>query len=319
MASWLQILVGLALLAAGGECVVRGAVGVARRLGVSELLIGLTLLGFGTSTPELLTSLNAALRGATGIALGNVVGSNISNILLIFALVAILRPVAVDPAALRRDGMVMLGATVALILAGAGLGALPGWVGGIFLAALAGYILVAWREERRGGPSADLRSAEAQAAEPGRPHLWLALLAAAAGVGLLAFGAELLVDGAIAAARQAGISETVIGLTIVALGTSLPEFVASLTAALKGRSDIAFGNIVGSNIYNILGILGVTAVIHPIAVPADLLARDWTAMYGATLLLLFHAAFGARVGRLEGAFMLAHYGLYCWLLWPRPG
>jgi cation:H+ antiporter len=122
------------------------------------------------------------------------------------------------------------------------------------------------------------------------------------------------VRGAITLAQLAGLSETVIGLTIVAVGTSLPELVASLAAALKGRTDVAFGNIVGSNIYNILGILGITALIQPLPIPPDMVVRDWVALYGAALLLLFHAATGARVGRVEGAFLLAHYALYCWLL-----
>lgn len=311
----LQIVIGLILLAAGGELVVRGAVAVARRLGVSELLIGLTLVGFGTSTPELITSLNAAFAGSPGIAVGNVVGSNIGNILLIFAIVTLVRPVAVDPAALRRDGVVMLAATLVLIAIALIFGALSRLTGFVLLAGLGLYLWFAWTQEREGGAVAERREAVAQTAVavPPGPLAW-SLVVAFAGMALLIFGADTLVKGAITLASLAGLSETVIGLTIVALGTSLPELVASLAAALKGRADVAFGNIIGSNIYNLLGILGVTALVHPIAIPPDMMLREWVALYGAALLFLFHAAFGAKVGRIEGAFLLAHYALYCWLL-----
>lgn len=320
METTLQILGGLALLAVGGEFVVRGAVGVARRLGLSELLIGLTLVGFGTSTPELITSLNAAAAGSPGIALGNVVGSNISNILLIFALVVMVRPVEVDRKALNRDGTVMLAATLALILIAMAFGEISRLAGVGLTAALVGYIGYAFSQERKGGPAAELHKAEAEVlVAPHEEPLWRSAGFAVGGMALLIFGADFLVDGARTLALAAGLSETVIGLTIVALGTSLPELVATLAAALKGRSDVAFGNIVGSNIYNILGILGITAMIQPIEVPADMVARDWVALYGAALLLLFHAATGARVRRLEGAFLLAHYAYYAGLLFVAAG
>jgi cation:H+ antiporter len=315
METAVQIVVGLALLAFGGELVVRGAVGVARRLGVSELLIGLTLVGFGTSTPELITSLNAAFAGSPGIAVGNVVGSNISNILLIFAVVALVKPVAIDPAALRRDGTIMLAVTLLLIALALGIGELGRVSGAVLVAGLIAYIAFAWLQEKGGGPAAELHAAEAEVTvQPAHTPLFIALGMAVGGIAMLVFGADFLVKGAISLAKLAGLSETVIGLTVVAIGTSLPELVASLAAALKGRPDVAFGNIVGSNIYNILGILGVTALVHPIAIPPDMVARDWVALYGAALLLLFHAATGARVGRKEGAFLLAHYAFYTWLL-----
>lgn len=315
METALQLIGGLILLTVGGEFVVRGAVGVARKLGVSELLIGLTLIGFGTSTPELITSLNAAFAGSPGISIGNVVGSNIGNILLIFALVALVRPIAIDPGALRRDGTIMLGVTILVIAIATLMGEFSRPVGFVLVAGLVGYIVFAYLQERRGGPAAELHAAEAEVAQPEKPTpLWASLGFAVGGIALLIFGADLLVKGAITLAQAAGLSETVIGLTIVAVGTSLPELVASLAAALKGRSDVAFGNIVGSNIYNLLGILGITALVHPIAIPPDMVARDWIALYGATLLLLLHAATGAKVGRAEGAFLLGHYVVYCWFL-----
>ncbi len=188
---------GLVLLVIGGEAVVRGAVGAARRLGVSELLIGLTLVGFGTSAPELLTSVKAALAGAPGISIGNVLGSNIANILLIFALVAIIRPVAVEPNAIRRDGMIMIAATVLLTAIGIGVGELSRWIGALLLGALVGYLVLAWFMERDGGPAAQLHEREGHTHDPVPAPLWLSVGMALVGLGLLVFGANLLVTGAV--------------------------------------------------------------------------------------------------------------------------
>lgn len=308
MEAGIQIVAGLALLAIGGEGVVRGAVGVARRLGLSELLIGLTLVGFGTSTPELMTSIDAALAGSPGIALGNVVGSNIGNILLILATVVLIRPISVNPAAVGRDGLFVIVVSMALAALAFLFGELNRWVGAAFVTTLALYIVATWLLERRGGPAAEMHQEESHTHDPAPSALWLSLLFAFAGLGLLVWGADLLVEGAISTARVAGISESVIGLTIVAIGTSLPELVATLAAALKGRSDVAFGNIVGSNLYNVLGILGVTALIQPLAIPADIGVVDWAVLIGSACLLLVFAASGRRLTRLEGAILLA---LYC--------
>lgn len=318
METTLQILGGLALLALGGESVVRGAVGVARKLGVSELMIGLTLVGFGTSTPELLTSVNAALAGSPGIAVGNVVGSNIGNILLIFAIVMLVRPVTISPTTIRRDGYVMLAVTALLIAVAVLFGSLSRWVGLVFLAGLVGYIVFTWLMERRhtneANTSAELHVAEVSTRQAGQPGFITSLLFALGGLTLLIFGADLLVKGAITMAQLAGLSETVIGLTIVAVGTSLPELVASLAAALKGRSDVAVGNIVGSNIYNILGILGLTALIQPVTIPADMIWRDWAAMALSALVLVFVAQRFGRFGRLLGVGFVCAYAAYSYLL-----
>jgi len=216
----------------------------------------LILVGFGTSAPELITSIKAALSGAPGIAVGNVVGSNISNVLLVLAVVAIIRPIAVHPAAVRRDGLIMIGVSVLLAVLLLMLGELTRLVGAVLVGLLVAYISLAWWLERRGGAAAVVHEGEAHTHDPPPPSLWLSLAFAGAGLGGLVFGADLLVGGAVTLARIAGLSETTIGLTIVAVGTSLPEFVATLAAALKGKSDVAFGNIIGSNIYNVLGILG---------------------------------------------------------------
>jgi cation:H+ antiporter len=307
----MQIGAGLVLLGLGGEGVVRGAVGVARRLGVSELLIGLTLVGFGTSTPELLTSVSAALRGSDGVAIGNVVGSSISNVLLICALAAIARPIAVARAAIVRDGATMIASTAALAVYAIYFGTIEQWTGAIMLALLLAYLWSTWRLERDSQiASAELHRAESHAYDPAPPGLLLSLLFAVGGIAILIYGADLLVQGAVTLARLAGLSETVIGLTIVAVGTSLPELVATLAAAARGRSEVAFGNIVGSNIYNVLGVLGITALIRPISFPFDLSVVDWVVFVGSAVLLIFHAWTGSLISRREGAFMLTGYLLY---------
>lgn len=219
----LQIIGGLILLALGGEGVIRGAVGVARRLGLSELLIGLVLVGFGTSAPELITSIKAALSGAPGIAVGSVVGSNISNVLLVLAIVAIIRPIAVSPHALRRDGTIMIAASVLLAALVMVVSELSRAIGLALVGLLLAYIIVAWRLERRGGAAAEVHEGEARTHDPAPPSIWVSLVFAAAGLAGLVFGADLLVAGAVSLARLAGMSETIIGLTIVAVGTSLPE------------------------------------------------------------------------------------------------
>ena len=212
MEVWLQIGAGLVLLGLGGEGVVRGAVGVARRLGVSELLIGLTLVGFGTSTPEIMTSVSAALRGSDGVAIGNILGSNISNILLIAALAAIARPIDVPRTAVFRDGATMIAASLALAVFAAFYTMLERWTGALMLVLLAAYLWSTWRLERGStAPSAELHRAEGQLYEPAPPSLFVSLAFAIGGIALLVFGADLLVQGAVTLARLAGMSETVIG------------------------------------------------------------------------------------------------------------
>lgn len=314
MEAVLFCVVGLALLAVGGEGLVRGAVGIARRAGLSELMIGLTLVGFGTSTPELVTSLNAAAAGAPGIALGNVLGSNIGNILLVFALVVLIRPVAVDRAATGRDGILMVAVSAILTVLCLITGEISRLSGALLVAGLLGYLVMVWRQEQAGGPAADLHKEEAHTHDPVPQALWISLLFSAGGLAMLVLGADLLVQGAVSIARTAGVSETVIGLTIVAIGTSLPELVATLVAALKGRADVAFGSIVGSNLYNILGILGITALFQPIPIPADLAMTDWLALVGSAVLLAVFAWTGSRLSRREAAVMLALYGCYLWTL-----
>ncbi len=309
----LLILGGLVLLAGGGEILVRGAVGAARALGVSPLLIGLTLVGFGTSTPELLTSLFAAFDGLPGIAVGNVVGSNIANILLILGVTTLIARLPIAPAAYRREGLALVGSTVAC-LAVVLLGTLDRWVGAALLLLLVGYIVWAYRGEKvQRDPEAETLEHLAED-RPGPRSVLLSLGLAVLGIAVTIVGARMLVSGAVALAQGLGVSDTVIGLTVVAVGTSLPELVACVAAAWRGHSDVALGNIIGSNIYNVLGILGVTALIQPIPIPPEIARLDIWVLVGVTALLMLFLRTGWQLRRVEGITMLALYAAYVgWL------
>lgn len=316
MSVWMSIGVGLALLVIGGEVLVRGASSAARRLGVSPLVIGLTLVGFGTSTPELVTSLQAAFAGSPGIAIGNVVGSNISNALLILGVTALIAPVAVDRRAFFRDGPVLAIVTGAAVWA-LFQGELTRRMGAVAVGVLLVYVLVVWLlERRRPAPEGERIEDEAKLRSGLRASPWLGLALAVAGIGVTVYGAGLLVGGAVDLARSMGVSDTVVGLTIVAVGTSMPELVTSVIAALKKEGDVALGNVVGSNLYNLLGILGLTAVVKPIPVPAQLLGVDVWVLAVATALLVLCALRNMRISRGEGLLLVGGYGAYmAWLLW----
>lgn len=326
MDSWLSLFGGLALLMFGGELLVRGAVQVANKLGVSPLVIGLTLVGFGTSTPELVTSLQAALSGAAGIAYGNIVGSNIANILLILGGAALLSPVFVTSRALRRDSMTMVGVTL-LFLSLSLFQPFGRLTGAIFLALLCLYVLLAFRQELRpkieGHGALYEKSSALQEADgalvpekAGSGPLAISLLIALCGLGLVVLGGHFLVEGAVILARKFGVSETLIGLTIVAVGTSMPELVTSAVAAWRKEADVAFGNIVGSNIYNILGIGGATALISPIEIPDRIIAFDNYVMLAASILLVVFAYTKMRISRWEGGILVCGYVGYIALNWP---
>lgn len=306
---------GLVLLALGGEALVRGAVGMAARLGISPLLAGLTIVGFGTSMPELATSVRAALAGSPGIALGNVVGSNIANILLVLGLSAVILPLAVNPASFQRDSLAMAGSAV--LAAGAVLTGVIGTLAGtVLVVCLVGYIWWAYRSESAVPcPEAErhIHEAEDRPVPPGTGPVVLGGMIIA-GLAMAVFGAGLLVDGAVVLAAAAGVSESVIGLTIVAVGTSLPELIACVVAVLRGHADVALGNVVGSNIYNLCGILGITALIQPIAVPPEILAFDIWVMLGVTMLLIMQLRSGWQLSRIEGAGLMAIYAGYTALL-----
>ncbi len=301
---------GLGLLVLGAEGLVRGGVGLARRLGVSPLLVGVTVVAWGTSTPELVVSVEAALKGLDGIAVGNIVGSNIANILLILAVAAVISPITVRPEAIRRDGLFVLGAALLFIALALTTDRLTGWHGVLCLGLLVSTAVITYRQERQGGTaSGELHAAEAEEVQAVPMNPVLAAAMVAGGIGLLVVGGELMIGAAVNIARGFGIPEVVIGLTLVAVGTSLPELVTSVVAAIRRHSDIALGNILGSNIYNILGILGVSSLIAPTAIPPEIAATEMWVMLAATLLLV-PAMLSGRVGRGLGIAMLVAYAAY---------
>lgn len=293
------VLAGLAALIVGGDLLVRGAVAVAMRAGLSPLVIGVTLVGFGTSVPELMTSLIAAFDGLPGIALGNVVGSNIANILLILGVSA---TIAVLPgqAFLRRDGLVMLAVTglCATLMWTGTVGRLAGVV---CLTALAGYLVVTLR-------AGQVTQEVAQDVPP--PPVWRGMGLFLAGLVGVMVGARFLVDGASDIARAFAVSDAVIGLTIVAVGTSLPELVTSVIAARKGQGEIAIGNVIGSNIFNVLGILGITAVAHPLSVPSEMLGLTLWVFLAAGLAPAAVLMLRGQLARLAGTIFIAGYIAY---------
>jgi cation:H+ antiporter len=307
---YLELAGSLLLLLLGGETLVRGAVATAIRAGVSPLLIGLTLVGFGTSTPELLTSIEAALVGAPGIAIGNVIGSNIANILLILGLAALVYPIAVTRSALYRDGGVALLAALACV-AVCLTGSLQPAAGIGLLVLLGGYLTWCFFTERATS-NADGSAFEAGAGVPGSTNLRLpgALALLAGGLALTMLGAHLLIESVLDIGAAVGIPESVLGVTVVAVGTSLPELVTSVLASWRRQPEIAFGNIVGSNIYNVFGILGVTALIEPVPVPPEFLRVDIWVMLGATVLLFLFAITGWRISRVEGGLFLGAYAAW---------
>ena len=313
----LLALTGIALLGIGGDVLVRGAVGVAELLKVSPLFTGLVLVGFGTSTPELATSLDAVLQGSPEIAVGNVLGSNIANILLILGLTALVLPIPAERQAFRRDAPMLALATLSFV-AVALLGGVGRASGLLFVALLIGYLVFVFRtESRRHDASAELHTLEAGLLRSPHRRAGVSVALAVGGLAGVLLGADLLVKSSIAIATVLGIPETVIGLTIVAVGTSLPELATSLVAALKRQTDIALGNIIGSNIFNILGILGVSALVFPFEIPRALLVYDVWVLLAVTALLLGFALTNARITRVEGVVFLLLYASYLLFLGAR--
>lgn len=300
---------GLVLLFIGGEGLVRGSVAIAERLGISKLLIGLVIVGFGTSTPELLVSVNAALDGAPEIALGNVVGSNIANVLLIVGVAAVIAPIMSWERTAVREALVAT--LVSLFAFGLVQGEVISRIEGIaMLVVLAGYLGSSyWLERRDRKAKAFAHEAEDFEDIP-LPRPWLAPVLALGGIAALVFGADMLVEGAVNIARDFGVPDAVIGLSLVAIGTSLPELATAIVAAIRRHSDVVLGNVIGSNIFNILAILGVTVVIQPIEVTERFRQIDTPVMLGAALLLLTLLFATKSIGRTWGALMLAVYAAY---------
>lgn len=309
----LLLLLGVALLTFGGEALIRGSLAAAKRLGVSSLLSGLVIVGFGTSAPELVVSVNAAIEGRPDIAIGNVVGSNIGNIFLILGICALISPLAVKPLALRRDAVTVVAASILflVLVGGSALGRVDA---AIFLIALCAYLVWAyWTERFRAAPSGELHRAEAdELSSIPKSALWT-VTAVIFGLLLLIAGSQVLLIGATGIAVHFGVPEAVIGLTLVALGTSLPEISISVIASIRRHADVAIGNILGSNIFNLLGILGVSAFLQELPVHARIIQFDQWVMLGASVILLLILYTGRCISRFEGGLLILGYGVYVWL------
>ncbi len=305
---YLYVAAGLVLLLFGGEVLVRGTVALAERIGVSKMVIGLTVVAFGTSTPELVVCLEAALSGAPGIALGNVVGSNIANILLVLGLPAFVMPIVCDTKSVRRDGLFMVFATLFFILI-AWIGVIGSLQGAALVILLVGFFSYSYLRGRRLGSRA--ATAATEEIEHHMPHsLWLSLFFIALGFATLIGGSRLLIDGATDIAHILGLPDTVIGITIIAIGTSLPELATGVIAAMRGHGEVAVGNAIGSNLFNVLGIMGLTAIVTPVSVPDKILHFDLWVMLACALLLFPFALRNWPIGRTAGIVFVIAYVAY---------
>lgn len=312
---YLMLVLGLFLLAFGGDTMVSGSVALAKKMGVSTLLIGLTLVGFGTSTPELLTSLLAVFKGSEGIAVGNVVGSNIANILLVLGMAAVIAPVQVDIKSFKRDGS-FLGVSCVMLILAVFIGKINMFMGMILTLLLITYVVYSYISDKKHQKKkrAQMSAEEQEICQIAHMPTWKALVKAIGGIALTMLGAKLLVDNSIVLAKQWGVSESVIGLTIVAVGTSLPELATSVMSAIRGHNDVAFGNVVGSNIYNALFILGVTALFMPIIVPTGM-GTDVMLMTLITGSLIGIAFWKKQFSRPIGWMFLSVYAVYNYYLY----
>jgi cation:H+ antiporter len=303
----LLVLGGFILLGGGGEGLVSGAVSLANRLKVPPLIIGLTIIAFGTSAPELMVSIQAAVQGQPDIAIGNIIGSNISNMLLVLGVSALIQPIIVQGKELHRDGVFMLLVTLGFcFVAFYGDITRPiavGMVGVIVLYTIYLYQL--------GG---DEKITQEVSENPlSGASIPVSLIILVLGTIAVVWGADLLVKGAVILAMEFGVSEAVIGLTVVAIGTSLPELAISVLAALRGHAALAVGNVVGSNIYNLL-ILGVTGLVHPIAIAPDFLKMDIWVLLGVSGVTVFLLSYQQSISRVFGGLFLAGYIIYISLL-----
>ncbi len=301
---YLMLIIGLCLLVYGGNLLVDGSVNVAKKMGLSSLVIGLVLVGFGTSTPELLASLISVFKGSNGIAVGNVIGSNIANILLVLGAAAVVHPVKIDIKDFKRDGLVLMIASIFVVIASY-LGFINRFMGLIFVLTLIGYVYYCYKTDKK-----NHKEDEEESPKMSLPK---ALIISIIGIALTMLGAKFLIDNAITLARIWGVSEAVIGLTIVAVGTSLPELAASMAASLKKENGVAFGNVVGSNIYNALFILGTVALVLPIKIDANMQIDSVIMLLVATILTAI-AFWQKCFSRTIGVLFLLSYSGYIWYL-----
>lgn len=308
--SILFLTLGLITLFIGAESLIRGSSALALKIGITPLVVGLTVVAFGTSTPELVVSLKAALIGNTSITLGNIIGSNIANIALILGIAALIRPLDVHANVVRKEIPIMIACSILMIILL--LDGEAGFVDGIiFVAGIITYTIVnisMARKEKNAEVDTEFKDGLKT-----KLSLPLSIIFVVGGLGLMIFGANLFVNGAIAVAKAIGVSDAIIGLTVVAVGTSLPELITSIVAAYKNESDIAVGNVVGSNIFNILGILGITALITSVNA-SELNFIDFGVMLFTALLLFPLSKTGFKISRLEGAFLVLGYLIYLYYL-----
>ena len=310
MLSFVMLVIGFVLLVWGADKFVAGASALARRLGVSPLLVGLTIVAFGTSMPELAVSVTAALRGANEIAVGNVVGSNVFNLLVVAGLSAVICPLVMDKTLLRRDWPLSILATVLLLAAILPDQTISRWEGAVLLVVFAVILTRQIKSALHDRDQLAAAEAEAEAIEEAEAPMSFAMIWVNIVLGLacIVLGGQLAVNGATGIARMFGLSETLIGLTIVAIGTSLPELVTSIVAARRGQNEIAMGNVIGSNLFNIFLILGVSAVITPIPVQATSII-DCLFLIAISVVFYLPARKG-KLGRLPGAVMALTYVCY---------
>jgi len=303
----LFVLAGVVLLYLGGESLVRGATSAGRRFGLSPMIIGLTIVSMGTSSPELAATLAASIEGAPAVAFGNVVGSNISNLALVLGITALIWPLDVAARFIRSDAPLMI-LTSAMLYLLVWNGRIGRGEGGILLLVLILFLISLIRRRRTESTHIQAEFQEAY----GRSGLptWVSITAILLGIALLVFGAKILIHGAVGLATAMGISERVIGLTLVALGTSLPELASSIVAALHREGDVVIGNLIGSNLFNVLMILGLTSVISPLAVETGAVWLDLNVMMFVSVVAWYFLKTHSRLGRHEGAILVSIYMAY---------
>ncbi len=304
------VLCGFVVLLFAGDALVRGAVGLSLKLGIPSLIISLTVVAFGTSAPELLISVNAALDGVSGLALGNVVGSNIANVLLVLGVPAVLFGISMQDGSSKQNYIYMILATFVFIVLGF-TGRFMWFHGILLLLMLAMILLQAYRHAKQS--RAAMMSATDEIPETDGIW-WKIIMLLAIGVLGLPFGANLLVEGAVSIAQKAGVDDAVIGLTLVAIGTSLPELATTVMAAYRKEADVAIGNVVGSNIFNLLGVIGITSLLTPLPVPHGFLTFDFWIMLAVSLVLIPFLWLKVDLGRVWGALFLTAYAVYLGIL-----
>lgn len=311
MMPYLLLLLGLIILLYGGKILVDGASAIAVKLGMSAGLIGMTVVAFGTSAPELLVSVNAALKGNSDISIGNVIGSNIANIGLVLGITGLFYPILIRKSHLKFDYLVTL--LVTLLFFGLSYNSIITTVEGIILLSL--FIIFNIYLFKSSSVDTEVNPEVEEEIEQVKEYNWYVALGLLFGgiIGLY-FGSELLVNNAVKISREFGVSERIIGVTIIAIGTSLPELITSIIAALSKRTDLALGNILGSNIMNILSIIGITAIIKPINVSQEFISSDFLWMIGITILLFFVMQTKKRVSKVEGGVLLFSYLAYLFFL-----